>query len=77
VEEDVLYFLYIISTFEEARRVLGVDYPPADQLPQSSQMSDLAWGAWRRVHPDGQDLNDINMFSVALILVAVSVDSKT
>lgn len=46
----------------------GVKFPPVDQLPELRQMSDLAWGIWRRVHPSGSGLSNINYFVVAQIV---------
>jgi len=59
----VVYFLDIVSAVEGAKKAWGLHTnPPADQLPELRQISDMAWGIWRRVHSDGEDLHDINTF---------------
>ncbi|KAJ4993438.1 hypothetical protein SVAN01_00986 [Stagonosporopsis vannaccii] len=67
-QDGVIYFFNVKSAVEGAKLVWGVTQPPVDQLPQLKQISDMAWGIWRRRHPDGQNLGSINKFLVYYIV---------
>lgn len=61
-----------MSAVSGAKKAWGVDIPPADQLPELRQMSDMAWGIWRRVHPNSEGLDNIKYFFVNQIVNGVT-----
>ncbi|KAL1601929.1 Mitochondrial import inner membrane translocase subunit tim8 [Nothophoma quercina] len=67
-KDGIIYLLNHKSAYEGAKELWGVESPPADELPQLTDTSDMAWGVWRRVHPDGQKLDKIKMFFSVLII---------
>ncbi len=67
-EAGVIYFVDIASAFEAAKSLWKVAKPSLDELPQLRQISDIAWGIWRRKHPDGQNLGRINKVLVDYVV---------
>lgn len=67
-DDGVVFFIDRRSAVSGAEGAWGVKFLPVDQLPELRQMSDLAWGIWRRVHPSGIGLDNINYFVVAQIV---------
>lgn len=67
-KDGVIYFLNVRSALEGAKSSWKDENPPLDELPALRSISDMAWGAWHRMHPDGQGLNRINKFFVDSIV---------
>ncbi|KAJ8106913.1 hypothetical protein OPT61_g9226 [Boeremia exigua] len=72
--DGVIYFINVKSAYEGARELWGVDNPTPDDLPQLRQISDMAWGAWRRKHSPGQPLGGIKKFFVDHIVNRVTIE---
>jgi hypothetical protein len=67
-DDGIVFFIDRRSAVSGAAGAWGVKIPPVDQLPELRQMSDLAWGMWRRVHPSGIGLGNMNYFVVAQVV---------
>ncbi|KAF3046021.1 hypothetical protein E8E12_010379 [Didymella heteroderae] len=67
-DDGVIYFIYRKSAVSGAAEAWGVKVPPVDQLPELRQMSDMAWGMWRRVHPSEAGFSNIKYSVVAQVV---------
>lgn len=63
-DDGVVFFIDRRSAVSGAAGAWGVKTAPVDQLPELRQMSELAWGMWRHVHPSGASLGNIKYFIV-------------
>ena len=67
IDEGAVLFIDVASARLKAAELWRVDKPPANQLPELRQMSDLSWGFWYEAH-DGSDLGHITKFIVPQII---------
>ncbi|KAF3009504.1 hypothetical protein E8E13_003824 [Curvularia kusanoi] len=72
--DGVISFFNVMSAERGAAHYWGVDQPSVEELPKLRQISDLAWGFWKRAHPDGAGLNNINKFLVHDIINPDTLD---
>ncbi|KAH6639024.1 hypothetical protein C7974DRAFT_448848 [Boeremia exigua] len=73
-EDGIVHFFDVRSAYEGAKRLWAVENAPMDELPALRQISDMAWGAWRRKHLDGQNLGKIRKFMVHTIINDITMD---
>ncbi|KZM28677.1 uncharacterized protein EKO05_0009934 [Ascochyta rabiei] len=62
--DGVISFLNVKSAERGAIQAWKVERPLVNDLPRLRQISDISWAFWRRAHPDGANLDNINKFLV-------------
>ncbi|KAJ4347557.1 Mitochondrial import inner membrane translocase subunit tim8 [Ascochyta clinopodiicola] len=62
--DGVISFLNVKSAVQSASQNWAVEKLSLDELPKLRQLSDISWAFWRRAHPDGANLDNINKFLV-------------